>query len=84
PGTAPDVADLAPTAEVTLSRAIQAKAAQLGNNPVLIDNWVRNTVEFLPTWGALQNADSTLQTLRGNAFDIASLHIALLRAAKIP
>src|SRR6218665_2752269 len=44
PGTAPDVADLAPTAEVTLSRAIQAKAAQLGNNPVLIDNWVRNTV----------------------------------------
>ena len=84
PGQAPTEADLATTPEVTQSSAIKAKAAELGNNPVAIHNWVRNVVEWVPTWGAIQNADSTLASLRGNAFDIASLEIALLRSANIP
>ena len=84
PGNAPTTADLATTPEVTLSPAIVAKAAALGNNPVAIHNWVRNTLQWQPTWGAIQSADSALSSLRGNAFDIASLEIALLRAAKIP
>ncbi|TXH39736.1 MAG: transglutaminase domain-containing protein, partial [Burkholderiaceae bacterium] len=55
-----------------------------GNNPVNIQNWVRNNVEWVPTWGAIQSAQDTLDKKRGNAIDIASLEIALLRAAKIP
>lgn len=81
---ASDPAYLAATTEVTLSPAIQAKAAELHNNPVEIYNWVRNNVQWQPTWGAVQDADLTLSAQRGNAFDISSLLIALLRASGIP
>jgi len=75
---------LAQTVEVVLSDAIKAKAAELGHDPIDIYDWVRNNVEWLPTWGASQDADVTLGSLRGNAVDIASLVIALLRASGIP
>lgn len=81
---ASDPAYLAETAEVVLTPAIQAKAEELQHNPVAIYNWVRNNVEWLPTWGAAQDAEITLGSRRGNAFDIASLLIALLRASGIP
>src|SRR5450830_24406 len=84
PGEAPTAADLAPTPEVQLTAAIQAQAQALGNNPVNIHNWVRNQVEWVPTWGSIQGAQDTLDKKRGNSFDIASLEIALLRAANIP
>lgn len=84
PGQAPTAADLAETPEVTLTAAIRAKALELGNNPVAIHNWVRNTIEWTPTWGAIQSAQDTLDKQRGNAVDIAGLQIALLRAAGIP
>ena len=84
PGIAPSPADLAETAEVKLTPAIRAQATALGNNPVQIHNWVRNTVQWLPTWGSIQGADGTLKSQRGNSTDIASLEIALLRAAGIP
>ncbi|RYF02175.1 MAG: transglutaminase [Comamonadaceae bacterium] len=84
PGQAPTAADLAETAEVVLTPAIRAKAQELGDNPVAIQNWVRNTIEWVPTWGAIQSAQDTLDKSRGNAIDIASLQIALLRAAGIP
>jgi hypothetical protein len=64
--------------------AIRAQAAALNNNPVQIHNWVRNNIEFIPSYGSIQGADLTLQSKRGNAFDTASLEIALLRAAGIP
>jgi len=51
---------------------------------VQIYNWVRNNIEYLPTYGSIQGADMTLQTKRGNSFDTASLLIGLLRAANIP
>jgi transglutaminase-like putative cysteine protease len=51
---------------------------------VQISNWVRNSVQWVPTWGSLQGADAALRSLRANAFDTASLQIALLRAAGIP
>jgi len=51
---------------------------------VEIYRWVRNHVEWQPSWGAVQNADITLGSKRGNAMDIASLTIALLRASGIP
>jgi hypothetical protein len=75
---------LAASDEVTLSPAIQAQALALNYEPVKIYNWVRNSVEWQPTWGGIQPADLTLASLRGNAMDIASLTIALLRASKIP
>ena len=75
--------ELAETIEVQFTPEIQAKAADLGNNPVKIYNWVRNNIEFVPTWGSIQGAQLTLETKQGNAFDTASLLIALLRAAGI-
>ncbi len=45
---------------------------------------MRNNVEWLPSWGAIQDAELTLEAQRGNAMDIASLTISLLRASKIP
>ncbi|WP_313333404.1 transglutaminase-like domain-containing protein [Comamonas sp.] len=81
---APNDADLGETDEIVLTDAIKAKAAELGKNPVAIQNWVRNHIEWVPTWGAIQTADTVLGSGRGNAFDIASLTIALLRASNIP
>lgn len=81
---APQDADLAETPETALTTAIRAKAQALGHNPVQITNWLRNNVQWVPTWGGLQTADTTLKSLRGNALDTANLHVALLRASGIP
>jgi transglutaminase-like putative cysteine protease len=82
--SASNPAYLAATTEVTLSPDIVAKASALNGDPVAIYNWVRNNVQWQPTWGAIQDASHTLSTRQGNAFDIASLMIALLRASGIP
>ena len=76
--------DLAPTEDVVLTDEIRALAASLAHHPVQMYNGVRDQIEFMPTYGSIQGAHMTLQTKRGNAFDIASLLIALLRAANIP
>jgi len=76
--------DLAQNIEVQFTPEIIAKAQELGNNPVKIYNWVRNSIEFVPTYGSIQGAHMTLLTKQGNAFDTASLLIALLRASNIP
>ncbi len=80
----PTAADLAETIEVQFTPAIKAKALELGYNPVKIYEWVRNTIEFVPTYGSIQGADMCLQTKQCNAFDTSSLLIALLRASNIP
>jgi hypothetical protein len=80
----PTAEDLAATEDIVLTPAIKALATSLNNNPVQIYNWVRNNIEYLPTYGSIQGADMTLQTKRGNSFDTASLLIGLLRAANIP
>jgi hypothetical protein len=82
--SAADPAYLAATTEVVLTPDIVAKATALGGNPVAIYNWVRNNVQWLPTWGAVQDASHTLASRQGNAFDIASLTLALLRASGTP
>jgi len=79
-----DVApDLAPTEDVQITDAIRAKAAELHGNPLEIYQWVRNNVEYVPTYGSIQGSAQTLLTLRGNDFDQASLLIALLRASNV-
>ncbi|QYF93556.1 GIY-YIG nuclease family protein [Massilia sp. PAMC28688] len=77
-------ADLAATADAPATPEIVALAASLGNNPVAINNWVRNQIRFAPGFGAMQGAAATLKARRGNDVDTASLLVALLRAAKIP
>lgn len=76
-------ADLAETIEVQLTPEIRAKAQELEYKPLKIYEWVRNNVEYVPTWGSIQGANQTLLTKQGNAIDTASLLIALLRASGI-
>lgn len=75
--------DLAPTEDVQITDAIRAKASELHNNPIEIYQWVNNAIEFVPTYGSIQGSAYALKTLRGNAFDQATLLIALLRAANV-
>ncbi len=75
---------LSETIEVVFTSDILAKAEELDHDPVKIYNWVRNNIEFVPTYGSIQGAQMTLETLQGNAFDTASLLVALLRASDIP
>jgi len=70
--------------EAEITTDVRAKATALSNNALNIYNWVRNNVEWQPTWGGQQTADMTLDVKKGNAMDIATLTIALMRAASIP
>ncbi len=81
---ASNAAYLAETDEVVLTQAIKDKAEELEYHPIKIYNWVRNNIEWIPGWGAYQDAQLTLEAKRGNAMDISSLLIALLRASQIP
>src|SRR6266852_4585888 len=80
----PTAADLVATEDVQITQAIKDLAASLNNQPVAIYNWVRNNIQFVPSYGSIQGSDMTLQTKRGNSFDTASLLIALLRSAGVP
>ncbi|MBI5184182.1 MAG: C40 family peptidase [Nitrospinae bacterium] len=80
----PTPEDLNETIEVQFAQDIQDLAAQLNNEPIKIYEWVRNNIEFVPTYGSIQGADMCLQTKQCNSFDTASLLIALLRVSNIP
>jgi RHS repeat-associated protein len=77
-------ADLAATDDAPQTADIKALAASLNNNPVTIYNWVKNNIQFAPGYGAMQGAAGALASKRADAFDTASLLIALYRAAGIP
>lgn len=81
---APGDEHLASTLDATINPAIEALAEQLDHDPVAIYQWVRNNIEFIPSYGSIQGAGYTLENRRGNAFDTASLLIALLRTSGIP
>ena len=80
--TAPE--DLAETVEVKFTPEIRQLADSLEKNPVKIFNWVRNNIDFVPTWGSIQGAQLCLENRSGNAFDTSSLLIALLRYSGVP
>ncbi len=81
---APTADDLAENGiEIQFTDDIKAKAAELGYSPVKIYEYVRNNIEFVPTYGSIQGADMCLQTKQCNDFDTASLLIALLRTSGI-
>ncbi len=75
--------DLAQTPEVQFTPDIQALAAQLNHSPVKIYEYVRNNIEYAPTYGSIQGADQCLQSKQCNDFDTASLLIALLRVSNV-
>ena len=79
----PTADDLAQTPEVQFTPEIIAKAQELGGNPVKIYEWVRNNIEYAPTYGSIQGADQCLQSKICNDMDTASLLIALLRTSGI-
>ncbi len=80
----PTQADLNSTLDAPLNEAIVAKANELNNDPVEIYQWVRNNIEYIPSYGSIQGAEYTLKYGKGNAFDTSSLLVALLRAANVP
>ena len=63
------------------TQSITDKITELGTDPLTLYNWVHDTIRWLPSYGVMQGADYTLQAEQGNAFDTASLLIALLREA---
>jgi hypothetical protein len=75
---------LASTEDAQITQAIRDQAAKLGNNPVKIYNWVRNTIDYVPTHGSIQGSQLTMTARHGNAADVSSLLVALLRAAGTP
>lgn len=72
------------TPETHITDAIRAKAAELKNFPVLMFNWIYNNIQLVPSYGSIQGADMCLQTKQCNETDIASLTIAMFRAAGWP
>lgn len=76
--------DLSETAEIQFTPAIRAKAQELKGHPLKIYEWVRNNIEYVPTYGSIQGADMCLQTKQCNDTDTASLLIALLRVSGVP
>ena len=79
----PSAEDLAETPDIQFTVAIRAKAQELGNNPVKIYEYVRNNIEYAPTYGSIQGADQCLQSKICNDMDTASLLISLLRVSGI-
>ena len=58
-------------------------ARALKHDPILIYEYVRNHVDYVPYFGSLKGATLTYLDGSGNDFDQASLMIALLRASDI-
>ncbi len=79
----PSADDLSETPDVQFTDAISAKAQELGGKPLKIYEWVRNNIEYAPTYGSSQGADQCLQSKICNDMDTASLLIALLRVSGI-
>jgi transglutaminase-like putative cysteine protease len=73
--------DLAETVEVQLTQEIRDLAAELDNNAVKIYEFVRNGFRFEAYRGSMKGATQTLREKAGNDVDLASLLIALYRAA---
>ena len=63
---------------------VTGQAAQLGNDPNKIFQFVRDQIGYESYTGALRGARGTLWSMAGNSLDKASLLVALLRASGIP
>ena len=80
----PSPDDLNETIDAKFTQAIQDQAAALDGDPVKMFNWVRNTIQVVPSYGSILGADLCLTRKACNPFDTASLLIALYRVSNIP
>ena len=69
------------TSETEATPEIVELARGLKHDPKLIFDYVRNHIDYVPTFGSVNGATATLLAGRGNDFDQASLFIALMRAS---
>lgn len=76
-------ADLAETKEVFFAPEIVELADRLGT-PLAMYEYVKNNIHFRPYYGSRKGAIGTLEQKSGNAFDQASLLLAMLRYKGIP
>lgn len=76
--------DLTETPDIQFTPDIQNLAAQLNHSPVKIFEYVKNNIEYTPTYGSIQGAEMCLQSQQCNDVDTASLLLALLRVSNIP
>ncbi len=70
-----------PDTETTITPEIEAMARALKYNLVDIFEYVRNEIDFVPTYGLYNGATGCLLAGRGNDWDQSALLIALLRAS---
>jgi transglutaminase-like putative cysteine protease len=82
--TSPSADDLSATIDVQITPEIQALAASLNNHPLAIFRHVYNEYRYTPYYGSMKGSLDTYWEKEGNDYDLASLLIALLRAAGIP
>src|SRR5262249_10329946 len=76
---------LASTPDANTSDAfVQEKAAELKYDPQQIFNPLHTQVGYNSYTGSLRGARGTLWSDAGNALDVASLRVALMRASGIP
>lgn len=61
--------------------SIQELARALKNDPDRIYEYVRNNIEYTPTWGIQKGALGAVLDNQGTAFDQAQLMVSLLRQA---
>jgi hypothetical protein len=80
----PTQSDLAETKDIIFSQGIYDLATSLNHNPVRIFNWVRKNILYVPSFGSIQGSEGCRLSKECNAFDTASLLIALLRVSGIP
>jgi hypothetical protein len=80
----PVIEDITPDSHTALTPEIVTLATELQFDPVLITNYVRNTITYAPYYGAKKGAAGCLREQVCNDVDTASLTIALLRASGIP
>ncbi len=69
--------------EVVLSPTIQAKADELGRDPVRIYEFVHNELAYEIYYGLLKGPEGTLRSGGGNDYDLSALLVSLLRASQI-
>lgn len=70
--------------ETKLTEEIKNKADEIGNDPLKLYEFVRNTVHYDPYYGSRKGAIGTYEQVSGNDYDQSSLLIALFRYYNIP
>jgi len=85
PGNVSDPSVLASTSDAnTTDPYVQEEAAALNYDPMQIYNFLRTEIGYNSYFGSLGGARGTLWSSAGNALDVASLGVALMRASGIP